>query len=104
MQNKAKELKVNLWDVVMYLYLSFLVNNVYRSWVALVSSVFPNAITYFIFTNFPRRVIYLSWKKTWEWKTLELVLLSYCNLIFSNSRTPEGFNNMQFKSLTYKKL
>ena len=86
MQNKAKELKVNLWDVVMYLYLSFLVNNVYRSWVALVSSVFPNAINYFIFKNLPRRVMYFSWKNISEWKILELVLLSFCNLVFSNSQ------------------
>ena len=36
----------------MYLNLSFLANNVYKSWVALVSSIFLNAINYFIFKNF----------------------------------------------------
>ena len=36
----------------MYLNLSFLANNVYKSWVALVSSIFLNAINYFIFKIF----------------------------------------------------
>ena len=62
------------------------VNNVYRSWVTLVSSVLPNAINYFIFKNFLRRVIYFSCKNIWEWMILELVLLNYWNLVFSNSQ------------------
>ena len=70
MWNNDKELKVNLWNVVMYLNLSFLVNNVYKSWVALVSSVFPNAVNYFIIKNFPRRLIYFSWNNIWEWRSL----------------------------------
>ena len=47
-----KELRGLLWNAV--------VNNVYRSWVALVSSVFPNAINNLILKNFPGRVIYFS--------------------------------------------
>ena len=65
----------------------------YRSWVTLVSSVFPNAITTLLPEIF--RVA------TWEWKILELVLLKCYNLVSSNS---QGFHNMQFKSLSHKKL
>ena len=76
------------------------------SWYALVSSVFSNAINYFSFKNIFKIVIYFSWKSIWEWKFLELVLRTCCNLI---SVTPKGFNpqrllNMQFKSSTWKKI
>ena len=53
MWNYEQELKVILWDAVVYLKLSFLkkaVSNVYRSWVALVSSVFSLLTT--LFSNF----------------------------------------------------
>ena len=63
-------------------------------------SVFPNAINYFIFKQFLRR-LYFSWKNIWEWKILELLLLNCCNLNFSNS---QGFNNMQFKSSAGKNI
>ena len=76
MKNNDKELRVNFWDAVAYLNLLILANNVYRSWVAWVGSVFPNAINFLIFKNFLRRVIYFSWKNVWEWKILELVLQS----------------------------
>ena len=58
-----------------YDFWKLVVDNIYRPWVALVSSVFPNATNYFIFKNFPGRVIYFSWKNIWEWKIMELVLL-----------------------------
>ena len=35
-------------------------------------------------------------------RSLEVVLLNYCNLVFC--KTPKGFNSMQFKSSTRKKL
>ena len=35
-------------------------NNIYRPHVALVSSVFPDAIDYFILKNFPGRVVHFS--------------------------------------------
>ena len=62
-------------DISSYLSWKIVVDNIYRPGVALVSSVFPNAINYFIFKGFPGRVIYFSWKNTWEGKILELVLL-----------------------------
>ena len=51
--------------------------------------------------HFLGRLNYVSWKNIWEWKILELVLLNCCNCVFSNS---QGFNNIQFKSSTRKKL
>ena len=83
-----------LWD-------SQLAVKKYRPWVASVRSVFWNANNYFIFKRFPGTVIYFSWKNTWGWKILELVLLDSCNLVLVSSK---GFNNMQFKRSTCKKL
>ena len=64
-----------------YQFWKLVVNNKYRPWVALVSSIFPNAINYFSFKIFPGRVIYFSWKNISEWKILELVLLNCYNLV-----------------------
>ena len=38
------------------------INNIYRPRNALVSSVFPNAVDYFILKNFPERVVILVQK------------------------------------------
>ena len=54
-------------------------NNIYRPWVSLVSSFFQNASNYFTFKNFSGRVIHFTWKKIFEWKISELVLLHCCN-------------------------
>ena len=62
-------------------------NDVYRSWIALVSSVFPLLTTFF--SNFSEKS-----KDILEWKIFEL------EIWFSVTR----FNNMQFKSSTHKKL
>ena len=68
MWNNKKELKVSIWDAVVYLKLSFLkivVNNVYGSWVVLVSSVFPLLIPFFkTFSEMSNNI--------WEWSILEL--------------------------------
>ena len=45
MWNNEKKLKVDLWDTAVYLKLSF--NNVYKSWVGLVSPVFSLLTTSF---------------------------------------------------------
>ena len=58
------------WEIV--------VNNIFRPWVALLGSVFPNAIDEFISKH------YFSWKIIWEQKVCEQVLFNCCNLVLSN--------------------
>ena len=89
MYNNEKELKL-IFEILLciesYHFWKIVVNNVDRSWAALVTSVFPNTINYFIFKNFYRRLIYFSWKNIWEWKILKLVLFDCCSLAFSISQ------------------
>ena len=70
--------------------IEIVVNHVHRSWVALVISVLLNSECYF------------SLKNIWEWKILELVLLNFYNLVFTNSQssTCEKIRNLQIQSLT----
>ena len=78
------ELKYLLSDVVVHLKLSFL----------------KNSSQFYLFRSWLTWIIYFSWKNIWEWKMLELVLLS-CHLLFPV--TSKGFNNMQFRNSTPKK-
>ena len=68
---------------------------------ALLSSVFPNTINYFISKHFLEEqyiLVEIIFENERFWIVYYLIVAIYFSVI------PKGFNNMQFKSSAHKKL